>query len=200
VEINGTPLVSSDGYSDLSSYTPGAPDTGVWHMCVAPGPSTPPTHTYPASFTYSGCGYIDDIVVTNGPVSFGGPSVNNASGANNISSNAALLWCDLVSTGAAPTDAWIYWGTSDGGTTPGSWDTNSFFPSMPNGTFSNYVAGLSPSTMYYYRCYASNSFGGAWAPATKSFITDGDRGIIEIWSKGYNADVAYSSLAAWTDQ
>jgi uncharacterized repeat protein (TIGR02543 family) len=39
------------------------------------------------------------------------------------------------------------------------------------GSFSTNISGLDPLTFYYYRCWASNLIGAAWAPATTNFVT-----------------------------
>jgi hypothetical protein len=39
------------------------------------------------------------------------------------------------------------------------------------GLFSTNITGLASNTLYYYRCWASNSAGVAWAPSSASFTT-----------------------------
>ncbi|MEM7393893.1 MAG: DUF2341 domain-containing protein, partial [Verrucomicrobiota bacterium] len=105
------------------------------------------------------------------PVVTEDPIVDNADGATAITLNAAVLNGNLVSTGAAPTDVSVYWGTRDGGCDPAGWEqTNSFGLQTP-GAFSFPATGLTPGRYYYYRFAASNNFGVFWALDTESFIT-----------------------------
>ncbi len=52
----------------------------------------------------------------------GPPIHNNTAGPSSVSSNAATLRGTLDSNGGSTTTAWLYWGTTDGDTTPGNWD------------------------------------------------------------------------------
>ena len=104
----------------------------------------------------------------------GAPTVNNSAGASPVGPSSATLNGTLVAGNPAPA-TWIYWGTSDGGTTKGSWTggalstgTNAFGTS-----FSAPLSGLIANTQYWYRCYASNNNGEAWAPASTNFTTIG---------------------------
>lgn len=93
-----------------------------------------------------------------------------------MSGTEAVMYGNLISTGGAPAEVSIYWGMSDGGTVKAGWDTNNYWGFMPPGVISNYAGGLLPGTMYYYRTYASNAFGEAWAPSTTNFMTFGSGG------------------------
>gem|GEM_PF-2274866 len=173
VQVNGqTALTSAQGYSDITTYTPGSPDNGAWHICATPGGGAP-THTYPASFIYGGEGYIDDFVVTNGQVTFTQPLiVDNATGASGITTNSATLKGILTSAGGTNgANVTIYWGPIDQSTNTVSWATNSSLGWRGTGLFTNNVSGLLPGSNYFYRCYASNAFGDAWAPSTTNFMT-----------------------------
>jgi hypothetical protein len=75
-----------------------------------------------------------------------------------------------VLTGGYRSDATIYWGTSNGGTTPGNWTNTRAFSGI-TGEFSFLADGLLPGTTYYYRSYVSNPAGSGWAPDTASFTT-----------------------------
>ena len=98
------------------------------------------------------------------------PDVNNDPGAVSLAAGEARLQGTLV--GGGPADVWIYWGPTDGGTTGGNWAHKSPLKSVNNGTsFSITVDHLVYGLTYYYRCYASNDSGGAWAPATTRFTT-----------------------------
>ena len=99
------------------------------------------------------------------------PTVTNASGATNLTSTSATLNGSITSTGNENPTVKIYWGTTDGGTVSDNWTNNINLGIKTQGSFFTGITNLSPSTTYYYRCYASNSGGAAWAGSTLSFTT-----------------------------
>ncbi len=100
--------------------------------------------------------------------SFGEPVVVNQ-GAT-VGDVSATLEGQL--TQGARADAIIYWGTSDGGTTPGNWEHAETIGSVNEGEiFSSELTGLVSGRQYYYRCYTSNAKGEAWATSTTPFQT-----------------------------
>ena len=99
------------------------------------------------------------------------PSVTNSSGASNVAATTATLNGNLTSDGGAPTTVSVYWGTADGGTTPASWTNNVVLGTQSVGAFTANLTGLNATTTYYYRCYATNSAGSAWASSSFSFTT-----------------------------
>ena len=62
-------------------------------------------------------------------------------------------------------------GTTDGGITKGAWQVEESLGTQPLGFITAPVAGLAPDTVYYYRFYATNSAGEAWAQDSAAFIT-----------------------------
>ncbi|MDD5311413.1 MAG: DUF2341 domain-containing protein [Dehalococcoidia bacterium] len=140
-----------------------------------------------------------------GPEETGGgtitaPAVTNASGASNIAATAARLNGQITDAGGENPTAIIYWGDSDGGTDPAAWAHNEDLGLTATGTFYKDVAGLTASTAYYYRCYASNSAGSAWASASASFTTGGDSsGTLAGWSYRKQVSVSGSSAGAQTN-
>ena len=107
-----------------------------------------------------------------GPVTtLGGPVINNAGGASNITINAATLNGNLISTGGAATIAWCFWGTSDGGQAFGSWANSNNLGTNATGFISNNVSGLNSGTKYYYDFYATNSAGTSWTMPSTNFWT-----------------------------
>jgi len=95
------------------------------------------------------------------------PVVDNAVGATNLAPGMAQLWGSLNN---GPADVRVYWGSSDGGTN-GPWANTNLLTAMASGSFSTNVSGLLYGLNYYYRVYASNAVGTAWAPATATFNT-----------------------------
>jgi len=90
--------------------------------------------------------------------------------ATNISANTATLGANVTSTGGENPAVTIYYGTTDGGTSPGSW-ASSVSVGTGSGPMTANVSGLLPSTAYYFRAFAQNSAGMAWAPASLGFTT-----------------------------
>ena len=90
-------------------------------------------------------------------------------GATAITANAATLNGNLVSNGGFATKVRLYYGATDGGTTPASWANVVDFGTLPAGPFAAYVPGLTNGTTYYYRTRGTNSLGDAWAASSASF-------------------------------
>lgn len=101
------------------------------------------------------------------------PLVDNGGGASNIAARSATLNGTVV-TGVPPPRVTIYWGRTDGGTNRIAW-SNAVDMSVQAGSFSYALTGLQPGTSYYYRCYATNAGGQAWASSSASFATPAAR-------------------------
>jgi len=103
----------------------------------------------------------------------GAPEINNTNGATNVQATNAYLNGTLTTTGAAPTTVWAYYGTTDGTNNKAAWTTGGRVGTgsgaMPQ-NFATNVTGLSGSTTYYYRFYATNTYGDDWS-ATAQFTT-----------------------------
>jgi hypothetical protein len=99
------------------------------------------------------------------------PIVPTVINSNEISSNGIRLSGTVKSTGGERPSVKIYWGTTDGKTTPGNWQHVEDIGIVGVGTFYRNISGLSPNTVYYYRCYASNSAGFDWADGCESVTT-----------------------------
>ncbi|MEM7392109.1 MAG: hypothetical protein AAF492_07135, partial [Verrucomicrobiota bacterium] len=65
----------------------------------------------------------------------------------------------------------IYFGDNDGGTTPIAWDTEIGMGTLVEGPFTFNQAGLLYGIQYYYRTFASNTFGADWANSSTNFKT-----------------------------
>jgi peptide/nickel transport system substrate-binding protein len=99
------------------------------------------------------------------------PTVTDSAGASSITPVTATLNGSITSTGGDNPTVHIYWGTSDGNTTATNWANDINLGTLSDGNFSSNISGLTGSTRYYYRCYASNSAGNTWASVTTSFTT-----------------------------
>lgn len=97
------------------------------------------------------------------------PSVVNRS-PSGVTANTASLRGEVIDSGSDGATVTLYYGSSDGGTTPGNW-AMSIDVGPEDGNFSRFVTGLSPETFYYYRSSASNGAGTSWAPASEIFST-----------------------------
>jgi formylglycine-generating enzyme required for sulfatase activity len=112
------------------------------------------------------------VSLLSGSSSWAVPIVDNSGGAGNITGTSADLNGNLLSDGGfSPVDCYFYYGTTDGGTNKGSWDNFISVGPMSLGPFLWNVSGLTTNTFYYYRTYATNSTGEAWAPASTNFTT-----------------------------
>lgn len=99
------------------------------------------------------------------------PTVTNSTGASNITSTSARLNGEVTSTGNENPAVTIYYCTTDGGTTQGNWTSHVDLGIKGQEKFYTDVSSLTPNTPYYYRCYASNSAGPAWADTSAQFTT-----------------------------
>jgi hypothetical protein len=99
------------------------------------------------------------------------PAVNNNGGASNVLSISAKVNGTVISTGGVPTQVYVYWGTTNGGTTFGNWGHTNDLGTNGVGLLSLGLTNLIPNQTYYYRFFATNVDGSAWAVATTNFKT-----------------------------
>jgi hypothetical protein len=99
-----------------------------------------------------------------------------------------ILNGNLDSTGGADTYVHICGGKTNHGNIPGEWDFDENLGIRATGPFSIGVTGLTPSTTYYYRCYAENSAGPSWATMSTSFTTQAFLGIWRNYWAGPGKD------------
>jgi hypothetical protein len=100
--------------------------------------------------------------------------IHNGDWASKITATTATLSGNILHEAVTPTQVTLYWGTTDGGTAPESWQHSATVGiQTANAPFHTAVSGLRPWTPYYYRCRAQNSQGVAWAPASIPFTTQG---------------------------
>ena len=98
---------------------------------------------------------------------FTSPLINNTNGALITAVNEALLRGTLTAGGRA--DVNVYWGLTDGGTNASAWQNTNTLSATPEGAFSTNITGVWYGLTYYYRTYATNTAGEAWASTTESF-------------------------------
>ena len=128
------------------------------------------------------------------------PNVSSG-GATGVRLASAWLNGTLVSTGAADTAVSVYWGTSDGGTIAGAWaHTNTWAAPQSPGNFTTYVTGLSYHTPYYYRFFATNSYGGFWSISGSTFTTPLDLSVwphkLKVTFSGYSKQETLTNFPA----
>jgi hypothetical protein len=94
-------------------------------------------------------------------------SVTNLPAAN-IQTRGAVLGGNVVSTGGAAPEVFIFYGGTDGGTNSANWSQKVYL-GFQDGSFAQNVAGLSLNSTYYFRAAVVNPAGVAWAPASQPF-------------------------------
>ena len=102
-----------------------------------------------------------------------GPPIVATGIPNLVGLTSAILEGTLLATNGAPTHVWIYWGTEDGGDTAGGWQNAFALGVQDVGSVSMPapLTGLTEDTSYAFRLYATNSYGGRWAPTSQRFTT-----------------------------
>jgi len=115
------------------------------------------------------------------------PVINNSQGASNITLNSAVLCGNLVSDGGFATTVRVFWGAVNGGTNAAVWSNSVTLGLRSPGFFTADVTGLSTTTVYYYRSYASNAVGATWGTSATNFTTgDSDSdGMQDAWETAY---------------
>ncbi len=98
------------------------------------------------------------------------PVVSNLP-ASDIFGSSARFNGQVTDTGGDAPVVYIYWGDNDGGTVAENWDNCIDGGLQGAGPFYEDITGLTEQADYYYRCYAVNYGGGAWAGSTASFST-----------------------------
>lgn len=101
----------------------------------------------------------------------GEPSIENV-GTQNVTQVSADLVGNLTG-GSVPATVKCFWGTSDGLDQAANWGHTNTFAVAALGAVTNAVNTLAGGTPYYFRYYATNGGGEAWALSSVSFMTPG---------------------------
>ena len=87
-----------------------------------------------------------------------------------ITGTTANLRGEVTDTGFDEPSIILYYGDNDGGTNSNAWQFNVSLGLQGN-NFSTFVNGLTPQSTVYYRAFAQNIAGSAWAASTETFST-----------------------------
>ncbi|NWK55003.1 cadherin domain-containing protein [Verrucomicrobiaceae bacterium N1E253] len=109
---------------------------------------------------------VTDVVETTAPV------VSTGSAGNFTQTSADLSYTVSDDGGEAPTVT-LYYGETDGGTTPGNWASSAGQGVRAIGGHTASLSGLTEGTTYYFTVHASNSAGEVWG-SSGSFTTEAD--------------------------
>jgi formylglycine-generating enzyme required for sulfatase activity len=102
------------------------------------------------------------------------PIINNTNGASNVQATSATLNGTLTSAGGAGTLVYVYWGPTDGTNNASAWANSTFLgtnSAVCPVQYASDVSGLDANRTYYYRYFATNSYGGSWAGVSACFTT-----------------------------
>ncbi len=87
-----------------------------------------------------------------------------------VTANTAVVSGSLSTFGTDFSNVTVYWGTTDGGTDPGAWDSSAplGFRACP---FNTEIVGLNRNSTYFFRFLAQNGAGSDWSDVAGSFTT-----------------------------
>lgn len=107
---------------------------------------------------------------TSSPYSFRTPGAPKLANLNaNLGGEGNVTVSATLDGNGYETSVKLYWGVTDGGTTPGSWANTVDLGTMPTGTVNSILTGLSTGSSYFYTFAATNSAGTTWATTSRNF-------------------------------
>lgn len=113
-----------------------------------------------------------------------------------IGARTAILQATRIAVDATATNVRVYFGPTDGGTTPGAWagsvDLGTAAPDDVVSVFRTSISGLAPNSVHYARFIASNASGDSWSDAL-SFTTAASL----TWDAGGGASTGLSVNTNW---
>ena len=122
--------------------------------------ANPLTSTRTATLVVSGSGVTSQTITVTQDAGSATLNVSTTS-ATNISTTTVATGGDVTSVGGGNvTSRGVCYGIAANPTISGTKTSNG----TGTGTFSSAITGLSPQTLYYYRAYATNSFGTSYGP------------------------------------
>ena len=99
----------------------------------------------------------------------GPPAVENIA-AEDVMAFQATVGGRISTTGGQVPQVTVYYGTTDGGMNAAAWQHSVQLGGMSR-DFSATLDGLSPGNAYYFRSFAENTLGSAWATTSEIFTT-----------------------------
>ena len=109
---------------------------------------------------------ITDVVETTAPVVATGS-------ASNLGLTTADIGYSITDDGGEAPTVTLYYGGTDGGTTPSNWNNSVAVGAQATGSYVESLTGLSEGTSYYFTIAATNSVGTTWG-SSGSFATTAD--------------------------
>ncbi len=188
--ITSTTATINGGFSQVGTPTPtvtmywgptnGGTVAGSWANNVPLGPRSAAFSTNLTGLSAATTYYVISYATNGTDVSWGLPAVafTTANGPPSISNGtvtnllatSATLAANVTNTGGAVPNVTIYFGTTDGGTTVGSWARNVSLGAL-SGLGSASVNALTMGATYFFRALATNGAGSTWAAASGTFTT-----------------------------
>ncbi|MDA7792172.1 Ig domain-containing protein, partial [Opitutales bacterium] len=152
----------------------------------------PSGHTYKTTALTSTA--WSDVQSFTTPTNISAP-VLGAQSVANLDTTSADLEVVLSDNGNDATTITFYYGTTDGGTTASSWDSNLSFSNASEATIRVSATGLTSGQTYYFRALAKNSSsqnnGEDWANSSTAFTT------VTSSVREDTEAVRYSDLKGW---
>lgn len=90
--------------------------------------------------------------------------------ASELTVATARAGATVTNSGGRPPVVTLYYGPSDGGTNPASWQHQVSLGGVSTSA-TTVLGGLSQGTAYYFRVFGVNEGGSVWAPSTATFTT-----------------------------